>query len=70
MSSNGSTRKQARYRARLRAGVAILRIPVPLLELQNALVDSDRLTPAEALRRDLVEAEASELLVEWARHWQ
>jgi hypothetical protein len=58
-----------RYRARQRHGIAILRVPVPLFDLSQALIEAERLTPAQALERREVERSAAEVLAEWSRRW-
>lgn len=67
---SGASSKWVRdYRARQRAGLSLLRTPVPHFELVTALIESERLTPAQALDRRQVERAAAEILVEWSRRW-
>ena len=68
MSSNG-IRKQTRYRQRLRHGIAVLRIPVELLSVQESLINAERLTISETLERARVESAVSEIVAEWCAKW-
>jgi hypothetical protein len=58
-------RRVKRYRARQRQGVALLRIPVDLLVVQNCLIDDQRLGPADTLERPKVEAAVRAIVSEW-----
>lgn len=58
-----------RYRARQRAGISILRVPVPDYDLIEAMIEAQRITVAGALDRKQVEHAAGEVLAEWASHW-
>ena len=57
------------WRARQRAGVAVLRVPVPSFDVVEALIDAERMTVAQALDRRLVEHAAGQVLAEWAARW-
>src|SRR5262249_47284678 len=65
-----TARRTARYRQRERLGIAVLRVPVDLLAVQNALIDSTRLSPAETLERAKVEAEVGQVLAKWCEQWR
>lgn len=67
--STPAARKQATYRKRQRAGLAVLRVPAPSYELTAALIASGRLTAAQALDRAQVERATGEVLSEWSRAW-
>jgi hypothetical protein len=62
-------RKQAVYRARQRAGIVVLRVPVPSYALVEYLIATDRLTPDRALHRCDVERAAGEVLAEVTARW-
>lgn len=64
-----SNRRTAVYRARQRAGVAVLNVPVPLHDLLAALIEAGRVTPAAAFDRREVERAAGEVLWQWSREW-
>ena len=66
---NRRAKKQANYRARQRAGVAVLRVPVPFADVVTALIEAGRLSPAEALDRRRVEVAGGEVFAEWSRRW-
>jgi hypothetical protein len=64
-----SANRTKRYRARQRAGVAILKVPVPFYELVDALIEARRLTAAEALDRRKVEHAAGQALADLTVRW-
>lgn len=61
--------KVARYRARQRAGLSVLRLIVPQHDCVSYLIETGRITPAEALNRLAVERAASDALVDLVRRW-
>jgi hypothetical protein len=61
--------RRAKGRARARNGRASFRVEAEHDLLVTALLNSKRLSEAEALDRRLVERELGEVLQEWARHW-
>jgi hypothetical protein len=64
-----SAARQRRARQRAKDGRAILRLEVDEHLIVSALLDSTRLTEAQALDRRLVERECRDILHEWARIW-
>lgn len=62
--------RQRRYRARTRQGHAMLRVKVQYHEVVAALLESTRLTEAEALDRKRVESAVSDVLRDWADKWR
>jgi hypothetical protein len=63
-------RRRRRYRQRQRAGMAVLRIEVPINVLTDALIEAQRLTPEDGLRRERVEEEAVVVLLDWCERWE
>jgi hypothetical protein len=61
---------QARVRERARNGKAIFRLEANHDLLVLALLESRRLTEAEALDRSRVEAELARVLEQWAARWK
>jgi len=61
--------KVRRYRARQRAGLAVLKVTVPEFAIVEFLIESGRLTVAEAIDRRRVEHAAAEVLAELAARW-
>ena len=49
--------------------LAVLKVPVPAYDIVQALIESGRLTVAEALDRQRVEHAIAEVVVEWAVPW-
>lgn len=64
-----SASRQRRYRARQQAGTAVLRVPVPLFDVAEMMIESGRLTEDEALDRRRVEMAAGDVLADLARRW-
>lgn len=62
--------RQARRRQRQRAGLIVLRVPVPEFDTIAALIEANRLSEAAALDRAQVEKAVGEVLAEWARRWR
>jgi hypothetical protein len=58
------------YRARQRAGLAVLRVTIPQYEVTEFLIASGRLSEAEALDRRRVENAVAEVVVELAARWR
>jgi hypothetical protein len=58
------------YRARQRAGLAVLKVPVPEYDVVQALIETERLSVGGALDRQRVEHAVAEIVVEWVRRWQ
>jgi hypothetical protein len=58
-----------RWRARQRAGLIVLKVPALEYDLVQAMIESERLTPAAALDRRKVEQAAASILMEWAERW-
>jgi hypothetical protein len=63
------TDRTRRYRARQRAGVAILRIPVRNYDLITAMIEAQKITDAGSLDREQVERAVGEMLDEWSYRW-
>jgi hypothetical protein len=61
---------QARVRERARDGKAIFRLEADHDLVVLALIESRRLTEAEALERPKVEAALARVLEEWAARWK
>lgn len=61
-----SSSKVKAYRARQRAGVAILKVPIGELEFCNALIEAGVLNPAQCLDRRELEAAAVKVLTEFS----
>ena len=59
-----------RHRARRRRGQVSRRIDVDEYGLAEALIESGRLTPDEALRPELVERELSVLIDDFISRWR
>lgn len=68
MSTLAARRKQ-RYRARQRAGQAVLTIEICSYELTLALIEAGFVTEAEALDRGKIERAVAAVLDRWTRHW-
>jgi hypothetical protein len=68
--TKNSAAKVKAYRARQRAGLAVLKVPVPSYDVVQALIESGRLTVAEALDRQRVEHAVAEVVVEWTAPWK
>jgi hypothetical protein len=66
--SNAAAR-QARSRARRKRGETVYRVIVCEHAVAEALIESGRLSPDEALRRDLVERALGSVLGDWATRW-
>jgi hypothetical protein len=66
---NPAAARQRRSRARRKAGQTIYRVTVPEHAIAEALIEIGRLSPDEALRRELVERALSRVLVDWAERW-
>lgn len=60
---------QRRWRQRRAQGLAVLPICLPIYPVISALIESGRLTPAEALDRRAVEAACRDVLEDFARRW-
>jgi hypothetical protein len=67
---SGDALRQRRRRARERAGVAVLDVPVAYFDLVEALLVSERLSEPDALDRKRVEAAAAEVLADWVARWR
>jgi len=61
--------KKRRYRRRLRDGLIVLNVEVREHEFAEALLLSQRLTDAQALRRDNLTSAAESILSEFAARW-
>lgn len=61
--------RQRRTRCRRRQGVVVLNVEAHEHRLIEALIAAERLTEAEALRREAVEREAARLLEDWMTRW-
>ena len=59
--------RQRAYRARQRAGVEVIAVPINGLAVIDALIECRRMTEDEALDRRLVAAAISELLDDWRK---
>jgi hypothetical protein len=62
--------KQKRYRQRQRRRLVVLQVTVPHDKFVYALLDSTRLSPADALDRKKLGLAAGDVLVDWARKWR
>jgi hypothetical protein len=62
--------RQRLRRAREKAGLQLFDLELPSYEIHNALLNSGRLSDAEALRPRLVRKALVELLCDWAARWQ
>jgi hypothetical protein len=74
-SDDRSARKQRAYRARLarsrrKRGEVVAKIVIEENPVVEALLESGRLTEAQALRRSLVEQALGRLIADWSRRWQ
>src|SRR5262245_49504477 len=69
MSRSVSSARTQRYRARQRAGVAVLAVPVPAYDTIQALIEADRLSVADALDQRKVALAVGEVVTEWSRRW-
>jgi hypothetical protein len=67
--TRGSAKVKA-YRARQRAGLVVLKVPVLEFETLQALLEAGLLTVGEALDRRRVEHAVGRVVVDWARQWQ
>lgn len=56
-------------RVRRRQGVAVLHVETHEHRLVEALLAAGRLTPEQALRRQLVERELGKLVEDWTARW-
>ncbi|MGA8761182.1 MAG: hypothetical protein WB611_33575 [Stellaceae bacterium] len=61
--------KKAAQRRRQRLGQCYLRVLVQENEVLEVLIDSGRISEAEALCRDRVEAAISKMLQDWTKRW-
>lgn len=64
-----AARKKA-YRRRQAAGLAALRIWTRQYDLAEALIEANRLTPAQCLSRAEVERAVAEIVNDWCQHWR
>jgi hypothetical protein len=62
--------KKRAYRRRLRDGLIMLKLEVDECELAAALIASERLTPAESARRDVLTHAVEGVLREWCHRWR
>jgi hypothetical protein len=62
--------RQAAYKRRQRHGEAVLRLRADYFPLVAALLESGRLTEADALDRDQVESAIAEVVRDWVARWQ
>jgi hypothetical protein len=74
-SDDSNAKKQRAHRARLarsrrKHGQIVASIVIEENPVIEALLQSGRLTEAEALRRSLVEAALGKLIAEWACRWR
>jgi hypothetical protein len=65
-----ASRRQRHYRQRRAVGVTVLRVMVPRYDFVESLIESGRLTVAEALDRRLVERAAGEILESVTKRWK
>lgn len=66
--SRGAAKVRA-YRQRQRAGLVMLRVPVPQYQVVEYLIATGRLTVGEALDRRQVEHAVAEVVVDLAARW-
>ena len=62
--------KKRNYRRRLRDGRIVVKIEVTECELAEALIASERLSPAETTRRDALTRAVEAVLAEWCQRWR
>jgi hypothetical protein len=63
------SRRQARWRQRQKAGEAVYELALPENAVALALIETQRLTPAQALDRGAVRDALTEMLTDWAAAW-
>jgi hypothetical protein len=63
-------KRQRRRTPRRNAGLCVLRIEAHEIDLARALIISERLTQAEALRRSLIDRAAAKILAEFVARWK
>lgn len=73
--SSDPTKRQRACRARLarsrrKRGEVVAKIVIEENPVVEALLESGRLTEAQALRRSLVEQALGRLIADWSRRWQ
>lgn len=64
-----NSRHQREWRRRRACNIRLLRVPVLETELAWAMIESGRLSAAEALDPAALTRAASEILAEWAASW-
>jgi hypothetical protein len=62
-------RRQNHYRQRRRANLVLLPVPIDEFALANALIESGRLSIADALDRRRVSQVVSQLLADFTQRW-
>jgi hypothetical protein len=69
MTSPGA-RKVKNYRARQRAGLAVLKVTVRHYDLVQMLIEAGRMTAEEALDRRRLEHVLAEAVDHWIKRWR